>query len=391
MDNLPLTDIRVLELGHIVAAPSGSLLLAELGADVIKVESTTGGDQARNFPPVFYFYNRNKRSITIDLKASAGKDLFLLLMQKSDVIIDNYAPGVLDRLGISYEVARKINPGVIYCAIKGFTNGPYEDRPLLDDLAQMMSGLAYMTGPPGQPLKAGGSIVDIGAGTYGVIGILAALHARTSTGQGQHIRSGLFETATFWMGQSITMAGMTGRTPMPLPVAGGNRAWGVYELFNSSDERQIFIAVTSNNHWERFCKEFDLLDLYEDDSLNTNAKRASQREHTIPRIREVVGKCPQNELMERLDRCKVPYAPVNTPADLLEDPHLNTGDHLLEISVQDDKKYKIPAIPMHSSSFSYSIRLNPPELGQHTKEILNETGLSATEIQQLIDDGVVTI
>jgi crotonobetainyl-CoA:carnitine CoA-transferase CaiB-like acyl-CoA transferase len=392
-NHLPLTGIRVLELGHIVAGPSASLILADLGADVIKIESLEGGDQSRFAlgNTVFYSFNRNKRSISMNLKDKKGREIFLMLVEKADVVLDNYAPGVLDRLGIGYDEVSEINPRVIYCTIKGFVDGPNEHRPFLDELAQMMGGLAYMTGPPGQPLRAGAAIADIGAGTYGVVGILAALYDRERTGQGQQIKSGLFETVAFWVTPYMSLASMTGKAPEPFPTARLKRSggWGVYQLFDTSDGRRIFIAITSNAHWERFCKEFGLLDLYEDESLDTNAKRAGQRERTIPRIQEVVGKLAYIELSGRLDRCEVPYAPVNTPADLLDDPHLNSGNHLLEVAVTDDKKVKLPSLPMHSNRFSYSIRENPPELGQHTREILRDIGMSDADVRQLIDEAIV--
>jgi crotonobetainyl-CoA:carnitine CoA-transferase CaiB-like acyl-CoA transferase len=376
-----------------VAAPSGSLILAELGADVIKVESPDGGDQARNMPTLFLAVNRNKKSIAIDLKSPSGRDIFLKLMEASDVVIDNYSPGVLDRLEIDYDVAREINPRIIYCAIKGFTDGPYDHRPFLDDLAQMEGGLAYMTGPPGQPLKAGASIVDIGAGTYGVLGVIAALYERERSGQGQHLKAGLFETVAFWVGQHMSYVGLTGEVPQPFPVLRkSNRGgWGVYQLFNTRDENQIFIAVTSNAHWERFCKEFDLLDLYEDESLDTNAKRVANRDRTIPRIQEAVGKFDMKTLSERLNLAQVPFAPVNTPADLLEDPHLNSGNHLLEIELPDKRKLKLPSLPVSSDRFSYSTRENPPRLGQHTREILADLGYNDKRVRQFIEDGIVAI
>src|SRR6478735_1024302 len=203
-NSLPLQGLRVLELGHIVAGPTASLILADLGADVIKVENPDGGDQARRMPGAgsgYYFFNRNKRSVAVDLKSSAGKTLFVELIRTADVCLDNYAPGALDRLGLGFDVLSKENPKLVYMAIKGFLPGPYEKRPSLDELAQMMGGLAFMTGPPGRPMRAGASIIDIGAATYGVIGILAALYQRAETGLGQHITAGLFETTVFWVGQ----------------------------------------------------------------------------------------------------------------------------------------------------------------------------------------------
>jgi crotonobetainyl-CoA:carnitine CoA-transferase CaiB-like acyl-CoA transferase len=394
-DHLPLSGIRVLELGHIIAGPSGSLILAELGADVIKMESPKGGDQSRFAleNSIFYAFNRNKRSITIDLKARSGIDLFLKLVKGADVVLDNYAPGVLERLGIGFETASRVNPRIIYCTVKGFIDGPNEHRPFLDELAQMMGGLAYMTGPLGQPLRAGASITDIGAATYGVVGILAALYDRERSGCGQQIRAGLFETVAFWVAQHMSKAGMTGEIPRPFPEGRIKRegGWGVYQLFDTADGRQIFIAVTSNAHWKSFCKAFDLQELYDDKSLDTNAKRAAQRERTIPVIQKTIGRFSFDELSERLESCRVPFAPVNTPADLMEDPHLNTGDHLLEITVPDGTALKLPSIPIKSDRFSYRVRIPPPELGEHTLEILKDTGLSDEEIRKLVDEGVVTV
>jgi crotonobetainyl-CoA:carnitine CoA-transferase CaiB-like acyl-CoA transferase len=395
-ERLPLHGTRVLELGHIVAAPSGSLILGDLGADVIKVESPEGGDQSRSMPNkggVFFFLNRNKRSIAINLKAPAGRDVFLKLIETADVVIDNFSPGVLDRLGIGYEVGSQINPGIIYCEVKGFVNGPYDRRPLLDELAQMMGGLAYMTGPVGQPLRAGASIVDIGAATYGVMGVLLALYDRERTGKGQHIKAGLFETVAFWVGQHMSVAAITGEEPIPFPSRGMNArmGWGVYHLFETGDGRQIFIAATSNAHWKRLCGEFELQDLFEDESLNTNSKRVEQRSRVIPRIQEAVGKCPLAELEERLNRSKIPFAPLNSPADLLEDPHLNAGGHLLEIEVSDGAKIKVPAIPISSDRFACRVRYKPPQLGEQSAEILTELGYGAIEIDDLINERVVSL
>ncbi len=391
---MPLEGIRVLELGHIVAAPAGSLLMADLGADVIKVENPQSGDQSRSMPnqgSSFFFFNRNKRGIAINLKAPAGRDAFLALLKTSDVVMDNYAPGVLKDLGIDYEVASKINPRIIYCAIKGFLPGPYGHRPLLDELAQMQGGLAYMTGPVGQPLRAGASIVDIGAGTYGVLGVMAALLERERTGTGQSIQVGLFETVAFWVGQWISSAAVAGRVPDPMPaMAMGTRmGWGVYQLFDTADGRQVFIGATSNAHWERLCKEFGLEDLLADESLNTNRKRVTQRPRVIPRVQEAVGKFTVSEIVEHLERAKLPYAPLNTPADLIEDIHLNEGGHLMEIELPDRRKIKHPALPMSSDSYSCSVRCHAPKLGEHTQALLSELGYSPETIAQLAEQGAI--
>ena len=393
-DRLPLAGLRALELGHIVAGPSGGLILADLGADVIKVEEPRSGDQARGMPnrgATFYAYNRNKRSLAVDLKTEQGREIFGRLVQSIDIVLDNYAPGVLDRLGIGYEWGSALNPRVIYCAVKGFLPGPYGDRPSLDELAQMMGGMAYMTGPAGQPLRAGASVIDIAAATYGIVATLAALHAREQTGRGQKVQAGLFESTVFLLGQHLAQASLTGVSPVPMPARGmGSRlGWAVYRLFTTKDERQVFIAITSNAHWERFCKEFGMLDLWEDQSLNTNAKRAAQRDRIVPRIQEIASQHTSADLVERLERVRVPYAPLNNPLDLLEDHHLNEAGRLLEVNGADGAVARVAALPVTGDGLQAGIRRDPPGLGQHSAEILAELGYPAAEIENLIERRVV--
>src|SRR5438132_4256576 len=230
MPDLPLDGLHVLELGHIIAGPSAGLLLADLGADVVKVERPGEGDQARGMPAGnsanFHFLNRNKRSIAIDLKGSSeGRELYLRLVKSSDIVIDNFAYGAVEGLGLGYDVLAKTNPGIIYLALKGFLPGPYEARPFLDELAQMSAGLAYMTGPKGQPMRAGASIVDVGAAAYGVIAVLAALQQRARTGVGQKITSGLFETTVFWVGQWLASFAATGEPSVPMPEIRQGTRW----------------------------------------------------------------------------------------------------------------------------------------------------------------------
>ncbi|MFN8634500.1 MAG: CaiB/BaiF CoA-transferase family protein [Chloroflexota bacterium] len=391
----PLAGIRVLELSHIIAGPSAGLLFADLGADVIKVEEPTAGDQARGMPnygSAFYALNRDKQSIAIDLKQEDGRAVFARLVQSADVVLDNYAPGVLDRLGIGYAWGSALNPRVVYCAIKGFLpTGPYGDRPLLDELAQMMGSMAYMTGPLGTPLRAGPSVIDIGSATYGVLATVAALYDREKTGRGQHITSGLFETTVFLSIQHVAQAAITGESPLPMPSKGmGSRlGWGVYQLFPTLDDRQVFIAIVSNAHWHRFCTELDLLDLRDDPDFDSNPKRCEYRPRIIPRVEAVTRTLTSAQLVAKLETARVPYSPVNTPLDVLDDPQVVGSGLLHDVRTEDGRTLHLPGLPISSDGFAPEPRCDPPALGRDTRPLLLELGYSEEEIARLIDARVV--
>ena len=395
MSQLPLEGIRVLELGHIVAGPTAGLILADLGADVIKIEDPSrGGDQSRSNPTglaTFYFLNRNKRSFAVNLKEPEGKELFLKFAASADVILDNYAPGVLQRLGVDYDSVSEINPRIIQCSINGFLKGPYARRPALDEVAQMMGGIAFMTGLKDQPMRIGASVTDISVATYAVIGILSALLQRNQTGRGQRLTSGLFETVVFWVGQHMSSFAVGGEPSVPMPVRrmGTRFRWGVFDLFRAADGKQVFIGITSNRHWETFCREFAQSELGAHPNLQNNEARTRARDWLIPRVQEIAGSYESNDLMGKLEKAEVPYAPVNSPADLYEDPYLMGHENRLLPVNAGQKTVRLPALPFESEEFQFSVRRQPPRLGEHSREILQELGLSDSDMDRLVKNKVV--
>jgi len=393
---LPLEGVRVLELSHIVAGPSGGVILGDLGADVIKIEHPASGDTARsqaNEGSTFFTFNRNKKYLALDLRKPAGKKIFEKLVARADVVLDNFAPGALARLGLGYEWGRKVNPRIIYCSVKGFLPGPYADRPFLDELAQMAGGLAYLTGLKDQPMRAGASITDIGAATYGVIGILAALYRRQSTGEGDCIEAGLYETVVFWISQYITRVQMTGTNPEPRGSQnsgmGANMGWGVYQLFPTRDGKPVFIAVTGNRHWAGLCDALGFDDWKNAAEFSNNRKRSKEKRRIAVRVAEAVKQYSYDEITARLYAVLVPYAPVNTPLDLVDEKHLNEGRRWLNVRVPGGE-YKVPKLPIEMGrSEAFDVRQQPNSLGEHTDVILEELGYTAAEIAVLKEEKIV--
>ena len=389
---LPLSGIRVLEFCHTIMGPTAGLILADLGADVIKIEPAEG-DSTRRLPGFaagfFPAFNRNKRSFAVDLKSDQGRALLHQLAASADVVLENYAPGTMDRLGCGYDDLARINPRLVYCALKGFLSGPYEHRPALDEVVQFMSGLAYMTGPPGQPLRAGSSVVDIMGGMFAVIAIQAALRERERTGRGQLVKSALFEATSFMMMQHMAAQALTGRAPPPMPAREG--AWAVYEPFVTSDGEQIFVGITSDRHWRRFCEYFDRPDLLANPAYKTNEDRVRERPVLLPIVAEIVAQHKLVELTEIFDRIAIPFSPVAKPGDLFDDPQLNAFGRMLEVDLPNGKRAKIPRMPMEIGEHDLSLRRQPPKIGEHSAEILTELGLKPSEIEILKKDKVIAV
>ena len=372
--------------------PSAGLILADLGADVIKVEPVDG-DTTRRLPGFaagfFATFNRNKRSLAIDLKSDEGRAILHRLVANADVAIENYAPGTMDRLGCGYDDFAKLNSRLIYCALKGFLSGPYEHRPALDEVVQFMAGLAYMTGPPGRPLRAGTSVVDIMGGAFAVIAIQAALRERERTGRGQFVKSALFESTAFLVAQHMAGQAITGRAPPPMPAREG--AWAIYDPFTTADSEQIFVGVTSNAQWQRFCEHFGRKDLLHDPSYKTNEGRVRERPVLLPIVAAIVAQHTRRDLAELFDRLDIPFAPVAKPGDLFEDPQLNAGGRMLDIDFSSGVHAKIPRLPIEMGNHNLGLIHQPPAIGEHTAEIVGELGLADAEIDELAARGIVGV
>ena len=385
----PLSGIKVIEFTHMVMGPAAGLVLADLGADVIKVEPIDG-DKTRRLKGsgagYFAMYNRNKKSICLDLKSEKGTQIAHKLIAGADVFIENFRPGALDKLGFGYDALSKANPALIYCSEKGFLPGPYENRTALDEVAQMMGGLAYMTGPPGRPLRAGASVIDVTGGMFGAIAVLAALQARNQTGKGQHVSASLYETTVFLVGQHMAQFAETGSPAAPMPAR--ISAWAVYDVFDVREDEKVFVGVVSDTQWRLFCDAFDLTEWRNDPTLAANNDRAARRDLIIPRLREIFLTMTKAELMEKLEKTGLPFAPIARPEELFDDPHLNADGGLLEMTLPSGKEVKLPSMPIQMGEGRPGLYLDPPVSGAHTVEVLSEIGFSQSDIDEVLLAGV---
>lgn len=389
--NLPLQGIRLLEFSQLIMGPAVGMIFADLGADVIKVEPIGAGDPTRHltgFPAGFFpYFNRNKRSLAVDLKSTEGLALVRRLVGTADIAVENFAPGTIERLGCDGPSLCALNERLIFCSLKGFLDGPYAHRQALDEVVQFMGGLAYMTGPAGRPLRAGTSVVDLMGATMAVIAILTALRERDHTGRGQIVKAGLFESTVFMVGQHMAGAVASQELVQPMPEKRGG--WSVYETFETADGKPVFIAITSDNHWRRFCDAFGFDDLRNDERLTTNDMRVAARPWLIPKLTKLIGGMTSAQVMTLCDKANVPFAPVSRIEDLFDDPHLNESGALVDVEIA-GRQGKLPRLPIRLGAHRLDVTRQPPAIGQHTREILSEIGMPPQEIESLEKRSIVS-
>lgn len=384
--SLPLAGIRVVEFSHMVMGPTSGLILGDLGADVVKIEPIGQGDNTRRLPGsgagFFPTFNRNKRSLALDLKHPKAIALVKRLVAKADVVTENFRPGGLDAMGLGYEALAKDNPRLIYCSLKGFLSGPYEHRAALDEVVQMMGGLAYMTGPPGRPLRAGAPVNDMMGGMFAVIGILAALQERAQTGTGQYIKSALFENTAWLVSPHMAQFAVTGQSVNPMPAR--QAAWAIYDVFQSQDSQPIFIGVVSDTQWRSFCAEFQRADLGGDASLTTNTQRVAARDRLIPELTRIFSGLTRAEISAKCERARLSFAPVTKPEELFDDPHLATPGAMVPVALPDGRTLRVPALPLEMDGRRFGLTRDIARVGEHGAEIAREAGLSEAEIATLL-------
>ena len=391
---MPYEGVRVIEFTHMVMGPTCGMILADLGAEVIKVEPIQG-DKTRNLlgsgAGFFPMFNRNKKSIGINLESDKGREIVEQLIQTADIFSENFKAGTMSKYGLDYSTLSKKYPRIIYVSHKGFLPGPYEHRAALDEVVQMMGGLAYMTGPEGRPLRAGASVNDIMGGVFGAIGAMAALKQRDITGVGQEVQSALFETNALLVGQHMMQYAVTGKPAAPMP----NRisAWGVYDVFEVKNDLQIFLAIVSDTQWKIFCQAFELNDLKDDISYSTNNSRVENRKTLIPFLRDFFLKFDIKEVSNIFEKNGLPYAPIVRPDELFNDKHLLATEGLAEIVMTSGPNAgqltKTPLLPILLDGARLPVRLNPPHIGEHTRELLLDLNYSEQDISTLIQEKII--
>jgi crotonobetainyl-CoA:carnitine CoA-transferase CaiB-like acyl-CoA transferase len=390
----PLAGLRVVEFTHMVMGPTCGMVLADMGAEVIKVEPIDG-DRTRRLlgagAGFFPMFNRNKKSIAIDLHSTKGAEVARKLAASADVVAENFKPGTMGKYGLDYAALSKVNERLIYISHKGFLPGPYDHRTALDEVVQMMGGLAYMTGRPGDPLRAGTSVNDIMGGLFGAIGALGALVQRGITGKGMEVQSALFENNVFLVGQHMLQFAMTGKPAAPMPARVS--PWAVYDVFTVKDGEQIFLAAVSDAQWLVFCKTLGFDDLLADPALALNNDRVRARDSLLATLRERLAHRSAAQLARLMEDAGLPFAPISKPEDLLDDPHLLATGGLADMVLPDGDKagqtVKTTLFPITLAGQRLGVRMDPPRLGEHTRAVLAALGYGADEIDTMVEQAAV--
>ena len=371
---LPLEGVRVVEMTHMVMGPSCGMILAQLGAEVIKVEPPAGdktrslGGMGTSFFPLF---NRGKRSVVLDLAISEDRETMHRLLATADIFLENFRDGQLEKQGLGADELRERHPHLIIAGHKGFLSGPYQHRPALDEVVQMMSGLAAMTGTREKPQRVGSSANDIMGGMFGVISILAALYQkRSGRSEGADIRIGLFENCLFLVAQHMVEYEMTGNKPRSMPER--EHAWPIYDIFETKGGERIFIGVVTEGHWQSFSREFGLAEFLDDPALGTTTDRILARGRIIPRASEEIKRWDVAELSTRLDRLNICFSPIHRPEDLFDDPHVLRPGGLVNNTNANGASFRVPALPIQWNGANIGEGLKVPPLGADTADIRAE-------------------
>ncbi|GIL07292.1 MAG: CoA transferase [Betaproteobacteria bacterium] len=377
-NDLPLAGVRVIEFTHMVMGPTCGMILADLGAEVIKVEPP-GGDKTRKLPGLgigfFRTFNRNKKSVVLDIHSPEGHAAALELIGACDVLIENFRPGLMASAGLDYAALAPRYPRLIYVSHKGFLPGPYDKRLALDEVVQMMGGLAYMTGLPGRPLRVGSSVNDIMGGMFGAIGVLAALRERDRTGRGQEVQSALFENCVFLCAQHLQQYLMTGEPPPPMSARVS--AWSVYDVFTLAEGEQLFIGAVSDKQFVALCDVLGCPGLAQEPQFATNAARVAARGALIPRLAEILKRQRADALTARLEAAGVPYAPIARPEQLVHDPHLKASGGLVPMATDDGGATEVVLLPLLMGGRRPGVRQPLARVGEHTEEVLGRLARSA--------------
>jgi len=379
-NKLPLDGLRVIEFTHMVMGPTCGMILADLGAEVIKIEPP-GGDKTRKLPGLgigfFRSFNRNKKSVVLDINTPEGHAAAVELIGQCDVMLENFRPDLMGKLGLDYATLSKLYPRLIYVSHKGFLPGPYEKRLALDEVVQMMGGLAYMTGPVGRPLRAGTSVNDIMGGMFGAIGVLAALRERDTTGRGQEVQSALFENCVFLSAQHMQQYAMTREPPPPMPARVS--AWSVYDVFTLAEDQQLFIGAVSDKQFVTLCEVLACPELAAEPQFANNALRVAVRPALLSRLGEILKHHRVDELAPKLEAAGIPYAPIVRPDQLLDDPHLKASGGLVPMEAEDGSMTDVVLLPLLMGGRRPGVRHALARVGQHTQEILARlTGRTAS-------------